>query len=773
MLKKFIKITGTGKFLDYTHSTVPTPYRPADFKRINLLYGENGSGKTTLSLILKSLKEDDSLLQKKRSFDQSYPQAIEVLTDAATPVYRYNGNVWNAHYQNIEIFDTHFINENIYTGLEIQPNHRKNLFEIIFGQPGVQLKSEIETIKTLIQGVQADIRTVSEKIEANISNAFTASDYCSHPIDLDIQNKIRAKESEIAVARNFREIQSKSNLQEIPLLALPYVKEDVKAVLEKSIENISVQYLEKVREHKSHLPMNGNEESWLKAGLEAIRDNACPFCLRPFDSHVEIIEAYNQYFNEEYNKLVRNLNAINSAVQTFNLEASIYSIETKIAGNQSLITFWEGHVPNPPTNNSILDQRSELVMSLEKVKESLKQKSLNPIKASGGSALEEFQTLVVTFNTNLTKINGDIRRYNDQINNLKSSRHLTIPELEADLKRLRAIEKRADPSISILCTELSTKRIDLDNLNSDKTNKQGALDTYSIGVFHGYSLKINQYLNAFAPYLEIRDFTSSYVGQSTTPIVNYALHINGNEIKQDGATNHPTFKYSLSEGDKSALALAFFLAKLESDPSISDKTIVFDDPVSSFDLNRKSTTISKLINVSQRAKQLFVFTHNIYFAGEFWKRAAQLSIPSQCSKIEFLGNTSCVVEFNIDTETLSSILKDSLAIKSYLSTGTTSDEDRRAIARCLRPALESYFHLKFFDVVTANDWLGNFIDKVRNATPADPFFRLQPNLSELQEINDYSKKYHHRFNTSNDTEPITDAELRSYCDRTLKLIQVI
>jgi wobble nucleotide-excising tRNase len=221
------------------------------------------------------------------------------------------------------------------------------------------------------------------------------------------------------------------------------------------------------------------------------------------------------------------------------------------------------------------------------------------------------------------------------------------------------------------------------------------------------------------------------------------------------------------------LALAFFLTKLEVDGNIQDKIIVFDDPVSSFDLNRKSTTISNLINFGQQAKQLFVFTHNLIFASEFWKGTNQIPANTQCSKIEFLGNTACIVEYNIETETLSSILKDSLAIKNYLTQGSVLDEAKRGIARCLRPALESYFHLKFFDLVSENDWLGQFIEKVRVSNSSDPFHRLHSSLSELTEINNYSKKYHHRFNANNETEPVNDAELRNYCTRTLNLIQVI
>jgi len=168
-----------------------------------------------------------------------------------------------------------------------------------------------------------------------------------------------------------------------------------------------------------------------------------------------------------------------------------------------------------------------------------------------------------------------------------------------------------------------------------------------------------------------------------------------------------------------------------------------------------------------------VLSHNLIFAGEFWKAANQLSISSQSSKIVFLGNTSCIVEFDIDTESISAILKDSLQIKKYLGAGVVTEQEKRSVARCLRPALESYFHLKFFDQVQANDWLGSFIDKIRNSATGDSTYRLKPQLQTFTDINDYSKKYHHRFNNNNENEQVNDTELRNFCRRTLDLIQLI
>ncbi|HET6244214.1 MAG: AAA family ATPase [Bacteroidetes bacterium] len=774
MIKKFIKIHGTGKFLNYNHSTIPSGHRTTDFERINLIYGENGSGKTTIAVILNSLKGDNTLLPKKRAFDRTVTQTVEVLTDDTTnPKLTFTSTAWDNHYENIEIFDIHFINENIYTGLEIQTSHKKNLFEVIFGQQGIALKLDIQSIKDRIHNGGKIIKETTEKIELAIERAYTAEAFTNIQIDTDVDNKISLKEAEILTAKSFQTIQSKANLNLIQVLTFPFDTVALETALSQSIDTISETYLAKFNEHKDHLVMGGKSEQWIKQGYEAIKNNGCPFCLRPFEDTIEIIEAYKQYFNEEYNSLLEQLGEQRLAISNFNLEAQFLEIENKITANINLIEFWQPHIQNPPVLVSVIQEKESFVSAFEAIKEVLKLKSENPIKSHDPSSVSHFNTIVEAFNKKITELNVHISAYKASIAATKALIQPNLVQLEIDLRKLKAIKKRSDPTIDGFCTNLTSYNSSVALLKTDKDAKQLLLDNYSTTIFANYSTKINQYLQAFAPYLEIRGLDSVYVGSSKEPMIKYALHINGNEIKLEDSPLFSTFKYSLSEGDKSALALAFFLTKLEVDGNIQDKIIVFDDPVSSFDLNRKSTTISKLLHFAQQAKQLFVLTHNIIFAGEFWKSTNQINLTNQCSKIEFVGNTGCIVEYHIDNDTLSSVLKDSTAIKNYLTNGCFIDQERRNIARCLRPALESYFHLKFFDLLLPSEWLGNFIDKVRNSITTDAYNRLLPEVAELTDINDYSKKYHHRHNTNSDSEPVTDAELRNYCERTLKLIQLI
>ena len=773
MIKKFIKINGTGKFLNYNPTIVPRNYQTTDFEKINLIYGENGSGKTTLSVILNSLKGNNDLLLMKRSFNKTIPQNIEVLTDVTTnPRLIFSNNVWNFHYNDIEIFDIHFINDNIYTGSAIETSHKKNLFEVIFGQQGIALKNNIQNIKDRIQSGNKYIKDTSDKIELAIDSAYTAENFCKVPIDPLIDTKISTKEADIITAKSYQLIQQKLALSIIPKFTFPFKLEQGISTIEKSIDNISEQFLLKFKAHKDHLEMEGSED-WLKDGFVAIKDDSCPFCLRPFDETVEIIQAYKQYFNVEYNQLLSSLEQIRISLSNYNFDAQFLSIENIISTNNNLLEFWKQHLPNEPDLPSLNPDKPLIVDELEKVRELFKSKSDNPIQSASSLLISKLNESIDTINKKIIANNLEIEEYNKKITKLKSSLQPNVQQLEIDLKRLKAIKKRSDATISNYCTTLTTYITAVQNLKTDKDNKQQLLDAHSTRIFSNYATKINQYLRAFAPYLEIRGLDSVYVGSSKEPLIKYALHIDGNEIVQVESQTQATFKYSLSEGDKSALALAFFLTKLEVDTTIQNKIIVFDDPVSSFDISRKATTISKLLFFGLQAKQLFVLTHNIIFASEFWKSAIQRGNSNQCSKIEFVSNTSCIVEFHIDNETVSSVLKDSMAIKNFLNNGALSDQERRSVARCLRPALESYFHLKFFDFVTANEWFGSFIDKVRNSTAVEPYHKLINEVQEMTDINDYSKKYHHRHNTNADIEPVSDAELRTYCNRTLNLIQLI
>ena len=59
------------------------------------------------------------------------------------------------------------------------------------------------------------------------------------------------------------------------------------------------------------------------------------------------------------------------------------------------------------------------------------------------------------------------------------------------------------------------------------------------------------------------------------------------------------------------------------------------------------------------------------------------------------------------------------------------------------------------------------IDKIRQAGNAHPLFSL---CNELEDLNEYTKRYHHGENPNAATESLDDNELASYIKRTLTVV---
>jgi len=220
-------------------------------------------------------------------------------------------------------------------------------------------------------------------------------------------------------------------------------------------------------------------------------------------------------------------------------------------------------------------------------------------------------------------------------------------------------------------------------------------------------------------------------------------------------------KFTLSEGDKNAVALSFFLARLEV-LGVKEKIIIFDDPLSSFDRGRKTSTVYLLSKIATDCEQFFLFTHDIYFAKAV---SDKLDFKKPLNlKIDRKEDSSVLIKHDINSETLSGFHKNLLTIKNYPNLPSKTELDKRNVIRCIRPVLESLIKTKYFEHFATNDWLGDIISDIRNSDDSNAISKLKPNLSDLIELNDFTKSYHHS-ESENDT--VNDVEIEHY----LKLLK--
>ena len=93
----------------------------------------------------------------------------------------------------------------------------------------------------------------------------------------------------------------------------------------------------------------------------------------------------------------------------------------------------------------------------------------------------------------------------------------------------------------------------------------------------------------------------------------------------------------------------------------------------------------------------------------------------------------------------------------------------KEVADTLRVILEEYLRLKFPKAWAEKDWLGDMIQKIREARAETPLSQCQSLVDELGRINKYCQGFHHG-STGTVADEAEARELKTYVGRTLKII---
>lgn len=97
----------------------------------------------------------------------------------------------------------------------------------------------------------------------------------------------------------------------------------------------------------------------------------------------------------------------------------------------------------------------------------------------------------------------------------------------------------------------------------------------------------------------------------------------------------------LSEGEQRAISLADFLTEVQLNPQ--NRGVVFDDPVSSLDHERRALIAERLVKLA-KTKQVILFTHDISFFAKLTHIAKLLDISASLTTIRKIGDTVGIVK---------------------------------------------------------------------------------------------------------------------------------
>ncbi len=769
MIKKFIKIRNVGKFRNFSASG------DISLHKVNIIYGENSVGKSTLVSIVRSLHlNNPDLILKKKTFGANDEPYIELLF-SNNEVFRFqtgNWSNWKNELKNIEIFDEFFVNENVYTGMEIFPEHQKRLYGFVMGEEGVELAKEIEKIKEELQSEKyPKLEKLENQIEILIKNNFDVETYINLTEDPEIDEKIQEKEHKINIAKEFSEIRQKENLKEIPKFSLPFDLNILKTILKKSLTTISEDALQKTKQHINKLvnAIGEKAEEWIHQGLlvvEHVKDNKCPFCQQDLTKAEIMIKSYQQYFNQEYRKIDEEVKQYLYKIEKFNIERILNDAKNIILRNNGLLEFWKRFIKNIEIFEikKFEEYSSKINEYFRKVKLALENKSKKILSPIETDYIDKLQQIVSKFNTAIEDYNFKVKNLNTQISELKEKQP-DIEKLEKELEKLKIKKRRFSPEIMRLCEEYKNVKNEINKIKKTIRENQEKLKFAVSEKIQKYGKKTNIILEKFGIPFKIIKQISRYRGKGKEPYFEYFLEYEGAEINPLSHT-----KFALSAGDRNGLALSFFIAKLYIDGDLQNKIIIFDDPISSFDINRKRRTIEIIRDLAKKAKQVIIFTHFNTFAFELYDTLRDIGIAPQCLQIK----NGKIIKWNIEEDKKLPYFKNLAKLESFLNGEEIPlDEIRRLIRICLEDKLK-FNYFQFFKDLGEDCWLGSMVNKLRKIkdNPSLKFKHSNKDevINELSNLCDFSKYSHHSCITASYRTDYARNELENYVKSTLKMI---
>jgi wobble nucleotide-excising tRNase len=759
MLKKFIAIRNVGKFRNCAASG------DVEFRKLTLIYAENGRGKTTLSAVLRSLESGDPLfIAERRTVDGSGNPQVDVLTSGGRLTFA--SNSWTAKYENLAVFDSTYVAENVYSGDFVEHDHKKRLYHVSIGKKGVELAKKVADLDNNSRELAGKLKESAKTLSGNVPDGMTLEQFLALVKDDDIDNKIASKNKSIEALADAQAIKRRNAFTKLVAPALP---NGLPEMLAKVLDGVSKDAETKIHQHIANHKMGAPGQSWISQGLPYALNDACPFCGQNVSDN-DLLGAYRTYFGRAYNDFKVELETLEAAFSAVFSEKNIAALKTTLIQNQANVEFWRKYgavsLPDLPFDGSIFLVIPAIIAKIgplirQKVSSPMDAIAFSPEAGEAADALIALQGVISEYNNAVDTANAIVVAVK------KDAQTGNPAALRMELAHFEAQKARYSDALSPLCTnhlDLQQEKVDIEG---QKITAKKQLDEYTEAVLRTYEEGINKLLDRFGAGFRITGTKQQYLGGS--PSSTFMLSINGVPVELgDSKTPRgtPCFRSTMSSGDRNTLALAFFLVQLQHRPDISTLSVVFDDPLTSLDRFRQQFTRDQIRAVEKRANQVIVLSHEPAFLQLVADGFDSANLGLLFLARDGVADTT-IKAWDMKTDLAPGYHKDVAALSGYYHGDA---QDLRAVVRCIRPVLEGHLRSTYHGHFAETEWLGEMIARIRSAVPGQPLEAAKLILSDLESLNDYTKRYHHDDNSPKQgPEPIQDGELQLFVRLTLKL----
>jgi wobble nucleotide-excising tRNase len=549
----------------------------AEFGRYNLIYGWNYSGKTTLGCVFQSIE----LGRFPSGFSGHFELELSdgtILNEATSesPIV-------------VKVFNRDFVERNFQVGSDMTGASSI----AVIGEANLRLKNRLallETRRVKIEAISGKIIQQRNEIQNRLDNAATdqarivnalfgdryirthlLADVDQLPTDLTgcILDEPRLKATQ-------EEWRKADDYAALPVLATDHSKEvasllGIRHALKEVASNRAIE----------RLKQNPNIEAWVNEGLGLhTSGDTCEFCGSPIPK--SRWEQLKQHFSDAFTALLQK-------VRTYKVQFAQLNVELDLVAERDL--FPELRAQIKPVLAGLRTSQKKLNEDIENLRQQIQSKLDN---------MESSKWLKVDFAA-AKSVRDGVSRYNAIIET-HNGKVASAADVRAAARK-KIIQHHAANYVQSV--ELAARKSDIVALNKKQTR---ALNVIT---------KIGGQITKTKEEIQNASIGSVLINK------NLALLLPGDDI-QAVKWNDTDFQFQrggqpahrMSDGERTAVAFAYYLAKLEEGTiPMQDMVLVIDDPISSLDANHLYAAHSIVEKRLAEAKQLFVLTHNAAFFG--------------------------------------------------------------------------------------------------------------------------------------------------------------
>lgn len=603
-----IEIKGVGRY----HNSM---MEKESFSEKTLIYGANTSGKSTLTDIFWSFKTGNPhIIEGRKTFGYRGEQQVQIIDDKGT-VSRFPGTEWAKGCSYIEIFDSRFINDNIFEGEAITFDHQKKLNQVVIGARGMALNQQINELQAELNNFTAQKMAKSKLFSNTFKRDITLDDFIKLPRIKDAEEQLKEMRSTIETAMNQSKIREAFTIidQQLKNILLQNTKEKLSQSIEVKADLVS--------EHlKKHWSNPGYSKDFIQTGLTLTKEGHehCVFCGQELNAGAkELLDAYATLFSREYRQLQQDIQLAAIRFSKWNPLETIRIIQT--------------HLREVGIDNLVTETNAEQITELKEY-----------------TNLEfQFKSRDLAYRTDFTGFDQllDIFRIMQaDIEKMKDKKIFTaevnVVALQQTMRRIELCMLRHSEQWLEFIDEYHGIDEAAGGIKAKREKLRDELQKYSEVIFSIHLDTINQTLKSLGADFVLDNFKpiKKLVGKAERI---FTLHFfNKHTVSIDETSvNRPNFSNTLSESDRQLLAFAFFYSLMIHDPSLDNKVVLLDDPFAGFDTERRKAVAEKLANIQvitsdgelieKKASQLILLTHETEFYQwlcEKWTDSSTLTI---------------------------------------------------------------------------------------------------------------------------------------------------